>query len=260
MAEEIDLKILGVIPARYGSTRFPGKALVSLHGRPLIQWVIAAAQKSKKLSEIIVATDDERIRECASLMNIEVVMTDAALASGTDRVFAAALGRSADVIVNIQGDEPLIDPEHIDLLISAFENKSSLSMATLAHPISKEELLSPHAVKVVMDDQGHALYFSRFAIPYSREAAPADLEQAACLKHIGMYAYTSDFLHRFCQTKPSSLELAESLEQLRALSMGAKIKVFKVDQASPGVDTPEDLIKVSEKISRMMAAKAGENK
>ena len=254
------MKILGVIPARYGSTRFPGKALVSLHGRPLIHWVIEAAQKSKKISDLVVATDDERILKAARDMKVDAVMTDAALPSGTDRAFAASQGRGADVIVNIQGDEPLINPLHIDLLISAFEKKSPPAMATLAHPISKEELVSKNAVKVVMDDEGHALYFSRFAIPYSREAAPSNLNAAACLKHIGMYAYTSEFLQKFCQTKPSALELAESLEQLRALSMGAKIKVFKVNEASLGVDTPEDLIKVSDKISQMMKAKAGGKK
>ena len=246
------MKILGVIPARYGSTRFPGKALVSLHGKPLVQWVIEAAQKSKKLSEIIVATDDERIFKVAEGLSVTAVMTDPQLPSGTDRAYAASHGRGADVIVNIQGDEPLINPEHIDLLISAFEKKPTPQMATLAHPISKEELLSPNAVKVVLDEDGHALYFSRFAIPYSQGIFESD-QGMACLKHIGMYAYTNEFLQKFCQALPSVLEKAESLEQLRALSMGAKIKVFKVDQAFPGVDTPEDL----EKIRRMISAKAG---
>lgn len=248
------MKILGVIPARYGSTRFPGKALVSLHGRPLVQWVIEAAQKSKKLSEIIVATDDERIFQAAQAMSVAAVMTDAKLHSGTDRAFAASLGRGADVIVNIQGDEPLINPDHIDLLISAFENNPAPEMATLAHPISKEELLSPNSVKVVMDEAGYAMYFSRFPIPYSR--GEFDLENnKACLKHIGMYAYSSDFLKKFCQAKPSALELAESLEQLRALSMGAKIKVFEVDQAFQGVDTPEDLEKVRQIILKKIEGK-----
>ena len=237
------MKILGVIPARYGSTRFPGKALVSLHGRPLVQWVIEAAQKSKKLSEIVVATDDERIFQAAQAMSVSAVMTDSSLPSGTDRAFAASLGRAADVIVNIQGDEPLINPDHIDLLISAFETNPAPQMATLAHPISNEELLSPNSVKVVMDDDGYALYFSRLAIPYSRREFALE-KNKACLKHIGMYAYTSEFLQKFCQAKPSALEMAESLEQLRALSMGAKIKVFKVDQAFQGVDTPEDLEKI----------------
>lgn len=257
------MKILGVIPARYGSTRFPGKALVSLHGKPLIQWVIEATQKSKKLAEIIVATDDERIFQVARAMSVNAVMTDSLLPSGTDRTFVASHGRGADVVVNIQGDEPLINPEHIDLLISAFEEKPMPQMATLAHPISYEDLMSPNAVKVILDNQGQALYFSRFPIPYSRlsaEKAQRELKKSnfefASLKHIGMYAYTFDFLQKFCQTKPSSSEEAESLEQLRALSMGAKIKVFKVDQASPGVDTPEDL----EKVSRMILSKAGGKK
>ncbi len=254
------MKILGVIPARYGSTRFPGKALVSLHGRPLIQWVIEAAQKSKKLTELVVATDDERILKAARAMSVTAVMTDPHLPSGTDRVFAASIGHKADIVVNIQGDEPLINPQHIDLLISAFEKSPPPQMATLAHAISIEELMSPNAVKVVRDHQGYALYFSRYAIPYSR-ILPDEANQLgpefedACLKHIGMYAYTNDFLQKFCQTKPSIIEQTESLEQLRALSMGAKIKVFKVNEASPGVDTPEDLEKVSQIISQIISSK-----
>jgi 3-deoxy-manno-octulosonate cytidylyltransferase (CMP-KDO synthetase) len=251
------LKVLGVIPARYGSTRFPGKPLVSLQGRPLIHWVVEAARKSKKLSQVIVATDDERIRRAVDEMKwpeVSVVMTDSDLPSGTDRVYAATRGHGADVVVNIQGDEPLMDPGHIDLLVSAFTTSAAMpEMATLAHALAEEDILSMNAVKVVVDENNHALYFSRFAIPYSRmkRVDAPDLG----LKHIGMYAYSASFLEKFCQKAPSALELAESLEQLRALSMGAKIKVFKVERGSPGVDSPEDL----EKVSRIMASRAGEN-
>jgi 3-deoxy-manno-octulosonate cytidylyltransferase (CMP-KDO synthetase) len=239
-----NLKVLGVIPARYGSTRFPGKPLVSLQGKPLIQWVVESAKKSRKLSKLVVATDDERIREAVEAIGTEVVMTDPELPSGTDRVYAAGRTFDADVIVNVQGDEPLINPEHIDLLISAFEGREKPEMATLAHPLSEEDLKSPHAVKVVMDGFGHALYFSRFAIPYSRVSAKE--LQGGALKHIGMYAYQHEFLTKFCETEPAVLEKAEALEQLRALYMGAKIRVLKVEAAHPGVDTPEDLEKISQ--------------
>lgn len=237
-----NLKALGVIPARYGSTRFPGKPLVSLQGKPLIQWVIESARKSRKLAKVIVATDDERIRKVVESIGVEVVMTASELPSGTDRVFAASRTFEADLIVNVQGDEPLINPEHIDLLVSAFEGKDKPQMATLAHPLSEEELKSPHAVKVVVDQFGNALYFSRFAIPYSR-LSTNELKNAS-LKHIGMYAYQQDFLAQFCDTEPTALEKAEALEQLRALYMGAKIRVLKVEAAFPGVDTPEDLEKI----------------
>jgi 3-deoxy-manno-octulosonate cytidylyltransferase (CMP-KDO synthetase) len=227
------LKVLGVIPARYGSTRFPGKPLVSLQGKPLIQWVIESAQKSRRLSQIIVATDDKRIEEVVKALGVEVMMTDSELPSGTDRVFAVSRNFKSDVVVNVQGDEPLINPEHIDLLVSAFEGENPPQMATLGHALSDEELQSRNAVKVVMDRDGHALYFSRFSIP-------------CALKHIGMYAYTSAFLEKFCQEPPALLEKAESLEQLRALYMGAKIRVLKVEKAYPGVDTPEDLEKLNQ--------------
>lgn len=237
------MRALGVIPARFGSTRFPGKPLVSLKGRPLIQWVIEAAQKSKKLSKVVVATDHEGIASAARQCGAQVVMTASDLPSGTDRVFAASQNELAEVVVNVQGDEPLIDPAHIDLLVSSFESSPRPQMATLGHPLSASEWQSPHSVKVVMDQQGHALYFSRFPIPYSRASAE-DNNYSGVLKHIGMYAYSADFLKRFCQEPPALLEKAEALEQLRALYMGAKIKVLQVKSAYPGVDTPEDLQKL----------------
>lgn len=240
------MKVLGVIPARYGSTRFPGKPLVSLQGRPLIQWVIQSSQKSQSLSHIIVATDDERIAQAAKAVGVEVVMTDSDLPSGTDRVYVASRSYKADVIINIQGDEPLIDGHHIDLLASAFKAEPKPEMATLGHPLSEDEIKSLNAVKVVTDQNGHALYFSRFAIPYSRLSAAELKDRSGALKHIGMYAYSPDFLEKFCKTAPVLLEKAEALEQLRALYMGAKIKVIEVEKAFPGVDTPEDLEKINQ--------------
>lgn len=238
------MRIIGVIPARYGSTRFPGKPLVNLLGRPMIQWTIEGARKSKLLNDLIVATDDERIKAAAEAVGAKVVMTESELPSGSDRIHAAIKNEKCDVVVNIQGDEPLVTGELIDRLAQVFVDQPSLDMATLAHPISEEELQSPNAVKVVLNHNDEALYFSRFPMPYSRVSARDMGTYEGCLKHIGMYAYTSAFLASFCQAPPALIEKAESLEQLRALYLGAKIKVVRVKEASLGVDTPEDLVRL----------------
>lgn len=246
------MKIVGVIPARFGSSRFPGKPLVNLKGRPLIQWTIEGAKKSKLLSEVIVATDDERIKAAAEAVGVKVVMTESELPTGSDRIHAAIKNVSCDVVVNIQGDEPLVTGELIDRLAQVFLDEPSMDMATLAHPISEEELLSPNAVKVVMNHKDEALYFSRYAIPYSRHKASEMASYEGCLKHIGMYAYSKNFLKQFCEAPPAFIEKAESLEQLRALYLGAKIKVIRVKEASIGVDTPEDLAKLEILLSQGM--------
>lgn len=238
------MKIVGVIPARFGSTRFPGKPLVNLKGRPLILWTVEGARKSKLLSEVIVATDDERIKAVCEGVGVKVVMTASELPTGSDRIHAAIKDMNCDIVVNIQGDEPLITGELIDRLAQVFIDEPTMDMATLAHPISDEELLSPNSVKVVLNRHNEALYFSRYAIPYSREKADPGGEHSACLKHIGMYAYSKKFLKEFCEAPPAMIEKAESLEQLRALYLGAKIKVIKVKEASLGVDTPEDLARL----------------
>jgi 3-deoxy-manno-octulosonate cytidylyltransferase (CMP-KDO synthetase) len=225
------MKFLGVIPARYASTRFPAKPLALLQNKPMIQWVVEGARRSSLLAEVIVATDHEDIRRAAETAGARVVMTDPDLPSGTDRIYAAARDLEFDVVINIQGDEPLIEPSLIDRLGGLFQQVPGLHMATLAHPISAEELASPNAVKVVLNQHDEALYFSRCPLPCS-------------LKHVGMYAYTKDFLKRFCETAPAEIEIAERLEQLRALYLGAKIKVLRVPTANPGVDTPEDLAKL----------------
>lgn len=244
------MKIVGVIPARYGSTRFPGKPLAFLQGRPLIQWTIEGAKKSKLLTSLIVATDDERIKAAAEAVGVQVVMTASELPSGSDRIHAAIKNIDCDVVVNIQGDEPLVTGQLVDQLAQVFVHDPALDMATLAHPISEEELLSPNSVKVVLNCRDEALYFSRFAIPYSRATA-ADLgSHEGCLKHIGMYAYSKKFLKKFCEEPQAFIEKAESLEQLRALYLGAKIKVVRVQEASVGVDTPEDLIKLEKLLSQ----------
>jgi 3-deoxy-manno-octulosonate cytidylyltransferase (CMP-KDO synthetase) len=240
------VKFLGVIPARYASTRFPAKPLAPLQGKPMIQWVVEGALKSQRLAEVIVATDHDEIRKVAAAAGAKVVMTDSDLPSGTDRIYAATRGLDFDVVVNIQGDEPLVKADAIDRLCELFTASSKLDMATLAHPISHEEWQSANAVKVVLNHLDEALYFSRFGIPYSRE----EFRGTACLKHVGMYAYTKKFLKEFCAAPVAEIERAESLEQLRALYLGAKIKVLRVKEATPGVDTPEDLVRIENMLKR----------
>ena len=216
----------------------------------MIRWVIEGAQKSKKLGEVWVATDDSRIADVAKSSGAKVAMTDSALASGTDRIWAATQNIDCDLVVNIQGDEPLITGELIDSLVGALENDPEVEMATLAHPISAADLASENCVKVIVDQKGNGIYFSRFPIPYSREKFE-NAQRKAVLKHIGMYGYRKTFLGKFCAAPQAEIELAESLEQLRALFLGAKIKVVQVQERSWGVDTPADLLAVEEQIARL---------
>jgi 3-deoxy-manno-octulosonate cytidylyltransferase (CMP-KDO synthetase) len=240
------LKFIGVIPARYASTRFPAKPLALIQGKPMIQWVVEGALKSNVLSEVVVATDHPDIEKAARASGARVVMTDSDLPSGTDRIYAATKDLACDVVINIQGDEPLVKADWIDRLCNLFvaSNSSELEMATLAHPISAADLQSLNAVKVVLNQKDEALYFSRYSIPYSRVTVAENEIPPGCLKHIGMYAYRKEFLAAFCQAPVAELEKAESLEQLRALYLGAKIKVLRVNEATPGVDTPEDLVRI----------------
>lgn len=239
------MKTVGIIPARYGSTRFPGKPIAMISGKPLIQWVVEQAKKAEALSDVIVATDDERIREVASRF-CRVEMTRSDHPSGTDRIAEVAERLDCEAVVNIQGDEPLIDPQVINQV--AFALKSA-GMSTAATPITApEELDNPNVVKVVVNSLGFALYFSRYCIPYLRDAAgrPAGERLAAFnfLKHLGIYGYRRDILMKFVMAKESPLEKAERLEQLRALEMGISIAVVKTNARSIGVDTPEDVKKV----------------
>jgi 3-deoxy-manno-octulosonate cytidylyltransferase (CMP-KDO synthetase) len=231
-------KVLGVIPSRFASTRFPGKPLAKIQDKEMIAWVIEGAMTAKSLSEVWVATDDSRIAEVAKKFGAKVAMTDSALPSGSDRIWAAVKDEKCDFIVNIQGDEPLVTGKLIDALVAPLLGTPSLEMSTLAHAISIEELNSLNSVKVVVDENSDALYFSRFPIPHSRDNAEPT---KGSLKHIGMYAYRKNFLERFCAAPQCDIEKAESLEQLRALFLGAKIRVVQVNEASWGVDTPEDL-------------------
>lgn len=235
--------VIAVIPARYASTRFPGKPLEKIAGLEMIAWVIRGVKTAKLLQDVWVATDDERIRAVALREKAKVAMTDTNLPSGTDRIWAAIQNVDCQVVLNIQGDEPLVSSAWIEALAEPLIEETDVQMATLAHPLAEEELRSPNSVKVVMDHNNNALYFSRFPIPYSRDDARRSGFRAA-LKHIGLYAYRKDFLERFCAAPQADLEKGESLEQLRALYLGAKIRVVPVNERSLGVDTPEDIQKV----------------
>lgn len=246
-------KAIGIIPARWGSTRFPGKPLTLIHGKPLLTWVIEGAKASRKLQEILVATDDQRIVNVANDSRVRSIMTDACLPTGTDRVWQAARNLDADVIVNIQGDEPLISGALLDLLVAPFEQDENLEMATLGRALDEESLHSLNTAKIVMNKNGEAIYFSRFSIPYSREKLQMPIDGA--LKHIGIYAYRRSFLEKYCAQEQTLLEKFEGLEQLRALYMGARIKVIQVEHDSWGVDTPEDVKKIEELIQKKRIGK-----
>jgi 3-deoxy-manno-octulosonate cytidylyltransferase (CMP-KDO synthetase) len=242
------LKVLGVIPARYGAKRFPGKPLALIAGRPLIQWVIEGARSARRLSQLLVATDHPEIAGVAHRLGVEAVMTAADLPSGSDRVWVAAQGRGADVLVNIQGDEPLIEGAVIDALVEPFFTDPDLGMATMGRPLNAEDVSNPQTVKVVTDRAGNALYFSRFGVPFSRE--PFASAPRAALKHIGIYAYRPNLLRQFCETPPTAIELCEGLEQLRALHLGARIRVIETAHEACGVDVPEDVARVAERLNK----------
>jgi len=238
------MKIIGVIPARYGSTRFDGKPLTPIAGKPLLQWVVEGARTSLRLSELVVATDDRRIFDLAIQLKVKAVMTEPDLPSGTDRVWAAVKDFAADYVINIQGDEPLITGDVLDLLATAFDQGAE--MATLARRFTNvKDVMNPGTAKIVINQRGEAVYFSRLAIPHSR-VMPEGGSGLACLKHIGIYGYKREFLNRFCTQKPVEIERAEALEQLRALWLGARIKVVETDYESWGVDTPEDVVRVEQ--------------
>jgi 3-deoxy-manno-octulosonate cytidylyltransferase (CMP-KDO synthetase) len=239
------MKIIGVIPARYGSTRFPGKPLHKIAGKPLIQWVVEQCQKAKSLSKVVVATDDTQIWEVAQEF-CDVEMTRSDHPSGTDRIAEVATRHACDALVNIQGDEPLIDPGVIDTVAAALENAEMSTAATgIRDP---HEYDNANVVKVVVNRAGEALYFSRRTIPYVRDAASAPVEgQLAAfpfLKHLGIYGYRRETLLRLVGFPVSPLENAEKLEQLRALDNGIRISVALVDYENIGVDVPSDVQRV----------------
>jgi len=240
------MHISAIIPARYGSQRFPGKLLVSLAGRPLIEWVYEAVKGCPLIERVIIATDSEQIYQAAQAMGAEVQLTSPNHPSGTDRIAEVAARIETDLVVNLQGDEPFMTAELISLAIEPLLQDQSLVMATLKTPIrQEEELFDPNIVKVVTDLQDFALYFSRAPIPYFRDEGP-DLSSLRIFRHIGLYVYRKDFLLRLVRLTPSFLEEAEKLEQLRVLENGYKIKVIGCDYEGIGIDTPEDLRKAEE--------------
>lgn len=246
-AKKAPIAAIGVIPARYASTRLPGKPLLSIAGKPMIQHVYERARAARSLSSVLVATDDERIAAAVREFGGEVVMTSPGHRSGTDRVAEATRERQADVVVNIQGDEPLLEPQPLNALVSAFAERPGLEIATLATPIPHpEDATDPAAVKVVTDREGFALYFSRLPIPFYRDG-----QAGAYWRHLGVYAYRKEALLRFASLTPTPLEQAEALEQLRALEHGMRILVLPTQHEAIGVDTPEDL----ERVRRLMAAR-----
>jgi 3-deoxy-manno-octulosonate cytidylyltransferase (CMP-KDO synthetase) len=240
------MKIIGVIPARWASTRFEGKVLAPINGKPMIQHVWERSQKSELLNDLVIACDDDRVVVAAEQFGAKTVLTSKEHASGTDRIAEAIESMEGDIIINIQGDEPLIDHAVIDALAATLVEDSSCSMGTAIKVVTtKKELKDPNVVKVVVDGEMNALYFSRSVIPYNRD----DSDEAIYYKHLGIYAYRRDFLLSYKMLPKSNLEKCEQLEQLRVLEFGYKIKTVVTDIDTIGVDTPEDLGRVEKLLS-----------
>lgn len=235
-------KIVGVIPARYGSTRLPGKALKLIFGKPMIQRVYERALLAHRLNSVCVATDDERIAQVVESFGGQAVMTSPDHPSGTDRLAEATRAMDADIVVNIQGDQPFLDPVMIDEAAQPLLDDPALPMATLMHPVHRpEDLQDPSVVKVVVDLAGNALYFSRSLIPYPRQQVPHTVQE-----HVGLYVYRREFLQKLAQLPPTPLEQVESLEQLRVLEHGFRLRVIETQCRDHGfsgfsVDTEQDL-------------------
>ncbi len=239
------MKIIAIIPARYQSTRFPGKPLALIQGYPMVWHVYRRVKRVEEIHRVLVATDDQRIREAVEELGGEAVMTSAHHPSGTDRIAAVAAEIPCQLVVNVQGDEPLIEPGMIREALSPLQGDEEAVMSTLKKRIEDPlEVKNPHLVKVVTDREGYALYFSRSPLPYHRQ------EEPVYYGHIGLYVYRRDFLLRFSELEPTPLEQAEALEQLRVLENGYRIKVVETEEESIGVDTPEDLEEVRRLIQR----------
>jgi len=237
-------KVYAVIPARYNSSRFPGKPLALIMGKPMIQWVVEGVRGSKKIDELIVATDNGDILNVVTNLGVIGVMTQSNLLSGTDRIFESIKERAHadDIIINVQGDEPLIKYQVLDQLISEMQARPQVKMATAVRDIECEsDLNNPNCVKVIINDQSQAIYFSRFPIPYSR-GSYHEVTSFICKNHIGIYGYRFDFLKKFCERGSVPIEMAESLEQLRALQMGEAIFTIRTNFKGHGVDTPSDIL------------------
>ncbi|RME18101.1 MAG: 3-deoxy-manno-octulosonate cytidylyltransferase [Bdellovibrio sp.] len=240
------MKIIAVIPARWDSERLPQKPLKGLLGKPLIQWVYEGVSACSQVDECIVATDHEMIYEAVRQFGGQAQMTSSQCHSGTDRIWEVVKECSdVDWVLNVQGDEPLITAQHLNFFLKELFSGPEFLMGTMAQPLSSVKALhDPHIVKVLTNQRNQAIYFSRFPIPYSRKEAPR--QNLKSLHHLGVYLFQKDFLGRFCNTEPSELEKAESLEQLRALDLGVPIQVIRGEFDLHGVDTPEDLVLVEQ--------------
>jgi 3-deoxy-manno-octulosonate cytidylyltransferase (CMP-KDO synthetase) len=241
-AISVPVTAVAIIPARYASTRLPGKALADIAGRPMIEHVYRRASAARTVASVIVATDDERIAAAVRAFGGDVRMTSAAHQSGTDRLAEVAHGLSCDLVVNVQGDEPLIEPAMIDEAVLAFAGDPALEMSSLRRRIDpaspgRDDARNPNVTKVVVDRNGYALYFSRAPIPFVRDGSPVP----PAWRHVGLYVYRRECLLRLAALPPTALEQAEALEQLRALEHGIRIHVVETSFDSIGVDTPQDL-------------------
>ncbi|RKY33035.1 MAG: 3-deoxy-manno-octulosonate cytidylyltransferase [Candidatus Omnitrophota bacterium] len=238
------MKAIGIIPARYSSTRFEGKVLAKILGKPMLQHVWERARQARFLEDLIIACDDERVQEAAISFGAKCVLTSRGHASGTDRIIEVVNPIDVDIVINIQGDEPLVHSTMIDNVVTALADNKSISMATIIKKIENPlEAEDPNVVKVVKDKNNFALYFSRSRIPHLAENSEAP--SVIYYKHIGLYGYTKDFLFTYKNLASSHLEEVECLEQLRVLEDGYRIKVIETKYETVGVDTPEDLEKVT---------------
>jgi len=262
------MPVVAIIPARYGSTRFPGKPLATIAGKPMIQHVYESASRAPGLHRVLVATDDLRVLETVKQFGGEAVLTSKRHTSGTDRLAEVAKKIKADWVVNVQGDLPFVRPQTITRTLRPLRRDPSIFMGTARTPIyEKEEWFNPNVVKVVTDAKGFALYFSRAPIPHirARSGHRQARQSTACLergmiwgyRHVGVYAYRRDFLLKFCRLRPTPLEQTEGLEQLRALAHGYRIRVTDVDEPSVEVDTPEDLQRAESYIKKWMKKQHG---
>lgn len=244
-----------VIPARYGSTRLPGKPLAEIRGKPMVQHVYERALRVPQASVVVVATDDIRVANAVHAFGGVCLMTSADHPSGTDRLTEVMRHIEADIYINLQGDEPMVRPADIEKLAAGMRADGSVQIGTLCHMISAQEAKNPHAVKVVLANNGDALYFSRAPIPYSRDVDDGDSDgsghqTARYLKHVGVYAYRREVLATYAGLPQPMIEQAEKLEQLRLMAAGLRIRVFEIAPTGPGVDTPECLARVRDLMER----------
>lgn len=247
------MDVIGIIPARYGSSRFEGKVIADINGKPMLQHVWEKAKQAFSLEDLIIACDDERVAKVAKEFGAKVVMTSTGHACGTDRICEVINPLDVKIVINIQGDEPLIHSTMIDNLASALIKNNSISMATVMKKIEDPALINdPNVVKVVVDKNNFALYFSRSAIPH--HAPNSEVKSPVYYKHIGLYGYTKDFLFTYKKMPVSRLEKTERLEQLRVLEEGFKIKVIETKYDTIGVDTPEDMARLKEFLERKNAS------